>query len=517
MSVDRREDWITGLERFGDAREALLFGGHRLDYAELGGAARATADRLAALGIEVGDLVAILAPPGIEAIVLIHAMLARGVVMLPLNARLTEPELREAISSASPRYVVVPGAQARDVESRGRRLVRGSGCGLVAMDSGAEAAAPALEICVAPSPEIDPVALARREEQLEMRAAIVVRTSGTNGRPKGAVLGFDNLVASARASAGLLGSDAGDRWLLCMPIFHIGGLSILIRSALVGACVVLHERFEAARVARALEDDGITRVSFVATMLERLLATRGTKRSPGSLSLVLLGGGPASEDLLRRAAVLGYPIAPTYGLSEAASQVATRPPDRVVPDGEALCSGLVPLPGVAIRIVDANRANLGRGLEGEIEVRGPIVMHGYLDDPQATRDTIREGWLSTGDVGRLDAAGRLRVFDRREDLILSGGENIYPAEIESILLEVEGILDAGVCGVPDPEFGARPAAFVSMREGIPFDPLLLVEHCRARLAGYKQPVGFAAIDELPRTLTGKLRRRALRDLWEEKR
>jgi len=302
--------------------------------------------------------------------------------------------------------------------------------------------------------------------------------------------------------------------LLCMPLFHIGGLSILIRSAMVGATVLLHRRFDAEAVAHSLEEDHVTHVSFVATMLQRVLERRGEQRSPESLSLILVGGGPASEALLARAEGLGYPIAPTYGLTEAASQVATRPPDRVREEGVDRSAGLEPLPGVAIRIVDAERHLLPVGREGEIEVQGPIVMQGYLDDFEATHCAIREGWLSTGDVGRLDRAGRLRVLDRRSDLIVSGGENVYPAQIESILLEWEGVAEAGVFGIPDAEYGSRPVAFVVMEPGRRFDREALVAFCGQRMASYARPCEIGEIAELPRTATGKLLRRTLREQWE---
>ncbi|MBK7952468.1 MAG: AMP-binding protein [Deltaproteobacteria bacterium] len=381
----------------------------------------------------------------------------------------------------------------------------------------------------------------------EIGAALVLLTSGTSGPPKAAILTRANLIASARASARLLGSERGDRWLLCMPLFHIAGLSILVRAALAGACVVLEPRFDASRIARLLDEERITHASLVATTLEQLLDARGERPAPASLRLVLLGGGPASDALLARALASAYPIAPTYGLTEAASQVATRLPrgrasasasgsvaetasafatrsgssDGVQSDFDLepdiepdldLGGGLVPLPGTRIRIVDAADTPVAAGLEGEIQVRGPSVMAGYLDDPESTARTLRGGWLATGDFGRLDAAGRLRVLDRRSDLIVSGGENVYPAELEGVIASHPEVLEAGVVGVPDARFGARPLAFVVWRAGAARDPAALAAWCRARLAGYKQPVDFVAVEALPRNASGKLLRRALAEL-----
>lgn len=176
---------------------------------------------------------------------------------------------------------------------------------------------------------------------------------------------------------------------------------------------------------------------------------------------------------------------------------------------EGLAGGLVPLSGVEVRISDASDRPVAPGVEGEIQVRGPIVMLGYLGDPEATAQTLRGGWLATGDVGRLDDGGRLRVLDRRSDLIVSGGENVYPAEIESVLGGYPDVAEAGVVGVSDSRFGARPLAFVFWRAGAERDPAALASWCRARLAGYKVPVDFIVVESLPCNASGKPLRRGL--------
>lgn len=552
--------WLARLDcaqRDGEARAAaaLVCEGRAYDDAALMSAVRAAEGALEAADLDAGDLVAVLAPPSPAGVVLIHAMLERRVVLLPLNARLTEPELAHALATTRPTALVVTEALDRDLAAR---LARAGGCRLLALEAGAGDTAlqvvlaprspgQSSESTLTPAPEPAMGAPGRPRAALEgIGAALVLLTSGTSGPPKAAILTRANLIASARASARLLGSERGDRWLLCMPLFHIAGLSILVRAALAGACVVLEPRFDAARIARLLDEERITHASLVATTLEQLLDARGERPAPASLRLVLLGGGPASDALLARALASAYPIAPTYGLTEAASQVATRPPRGLVsasasgsvaetasafatrsgssdgvqsdfdldldldlePDLD-LGGGLVPLPGTRIRIVDAADTPVAAGLEGEIQVRGPSVMHGYLDDPEATSRTLRGGWLATGDFGRLDAAGRLRVLDRRSDLIVSGGENVYPAELEGVIASHPDVLEAGIVGVPDARFGARPLAFVVWRAGAARDPAALAAWCRARLAGYKQPVDFVAVEALPRNASGKLLRRAL--------
>ncbi len=485
-------------------REALVFGERAWTWGALGRAVHTAQARLAAVGIERGDFVAVLAPPAPEGVALFHALLDAGIALLPVNARLSEPELVEALASTGVSTLLV--GEAIDA-GLAQRVAAAAGCGLCAFaaDEGEGGLAPMLQRRLGAGH-----GAARAAEQARAlrgeQGALVLLTSGTSGRSKAAVLTRENLTASADAAARLLGSHAGDRWLLCMPLFHVAGLSILVRAARVGASVVVEPRFEAGRIAQILETGGITHVSLVATTLAQLLEARGGRRAPAALRLVLVGGGPAAEGLLERAAAAGYPIAPTYGLTEAASQVATRPPGT---PGRPWAAGLVPLPGVALQIVDAAGRPLTAGAEGEIRVRGPIVMRGYLADPAATERALQDGWLATGDVGQLDGAGHLRVLDRRTDLILSGGENVYPAEVEALLAEHPEVVEAGVVGVADERFGARPLAFVVWRPGATPAPEILAGWCRERLAGYKRPVDFIACEALPRNASGKLLRREL--------
>jgi O-succinylbenzoic acid--CoA ligase len=313
--------------------------------------------------------------------------------------------------------------------------------------------------------------------------------------PRGAILTHENLLWSAVASAFHLGVLPNDRWLACLPLFHVGGLSILLRSVLYGITAVVHERFDPTRVNESLDEEDITLVSLVPTMLERLLEARGDRRVPSTLRCVLLGGAAAPAPLLERAHKLGFRVAPTYGLTEAASQVATRPPDA---ETNAAPAGLVPLLGTQLRVVGPDGDDVPTGESGEILVRGPTVMRGYVGRAGAARGALRDGWLHTGDVGALLPDGSLRVFDRRDDLIVSGGENVYPAEVEAVLLEHPEIAEAG-----------RPAAWLVPRAARTPSPGELRAFCRERIAGYKIPVSFRFVASLPRTASGKLVRRKL--------
>jgi O-succinylbenzoic acid--CoA ligase len=283
-----------------------------------------------------------------------------------------------------------------------------------------------------------------------------------------------NWQANALGSAVALGLDLDERWLCVMPLAHVGGLSILLRSTIYATTVVLHDRFDPDAVLAELMNPAraITLVSLVPTMLARLLDA-GLERPP-KLRWALLGGGPIPPGLLARAGSAGVPVAPTYGMTEACSQIAT--------------FGL-PLIGVELRLE-----------EGEIVVRGPVVAPGSLDD---------DGWLRTGDLGEFDQHGRLRIVGRRSDTIVSGGENIAPSEVESVLLEHPAVVDAGVFSRPDPDWGEAVLATVVLRDGGDVGAEELRRFVAERLARFKVPkeIGFSAA--LPRSPSGKLLRRQL--------
>jgi o-succinylbenzoate---CoA ligase len=298
----------------------------------------------------------------------------------------------------------------------------------------------------------------------------VIRTSGTTGEPKPVELTFGNHAASAAASADALGVEPGDRWLCPLPLHHVGGLGVLIRCAVNRTTAVLHERFDAERVKRALEGGEVTLASLVPTMLVRLREA-GLREAPG-LRAIALGGGPIPPGLLDWAAGAGIPVTPVYGMTETSSQVAAGSPGR-------------PLAGAELRI----------GTGGEILVRGPMVAPGAA---------ASDGWLHTGDLGRLDASGLLHVEGRLKELIVTGGENVAPLEVEQALLAHPAVADAAVVGRPDPEWGEAIAAYVVLRRPAGEDELRA--WCRERLAPHKVPKRVEAVPALPRSPTGKLAR-----------
>lgn len=459
---------------------ALVCGDREISFAALEARAASVASGLRSRGVEPGDRVAVLLPNGVAFVEVLHGAIACGAVVVPINTRLAAPEVAHQLADAEPRMLIHGGGELATLA----RVA--SPAALQRLQVDAECSFPPLaaDASTAPAPTGDPI-------------VALLYTSGTTGESKGVLLSDANLCASAAASQRHLDVRAGDRWLACLPLFHVGGLALLTRSVIDGSCVVLHERFDAARVNAAIDSGAIAFVSLVPTALARLLRERGERPAVDSLRAILLGGAAAPAALVAHAQRLGLPIATTYGLTEAASQVATRKAD-------ASGAGLTPLPGTRVRIEDAHGRACPAGVAGEVLVAGPSVMRGYWRRPDATARALAGGWLHTGDIGALDAKRRLHIFARRSDLIVSGGENVYPAEVEAVLATHPDVEDVAVAGIPDVEFGARPAAWIVAARASA--PVVLRDFCRARLAGFKVPVAFHFVAELPRNASGKVLR-----------
>jgi O-succinylbenzoic acid--CoA ligase len=385
--------------------------------------------------VGAGDRVATTLPAGVEFAALLHALPRVGAVLVPVNTRLAAAERRWQIEDCGARVVVgePPAGEEAAVELRTR---------------------------------IDP-----GEPQT------LIYTSGTGGRPKPVLLTYANHRASALASAWNLGVAPDDRWLCVLPLFHVGGLAILLRSAIYGTAAIVHEGFGEDAALASLASGEATLVSLVPTMLRRLAAA-GLAEAP-ALRGALLGGGPVPRDLVEWATARGLPVLQTYGMTETASQIATLSAAEAL---ERRGSAGRPLPGVELEIAD----------DGEILVRGPMVAPGALS---------ADGWLHTGDRGRLED-GYLAVEGRLDDVIVTGGENVAAVEVEEALLSHPAVADAAVVGLPDPEWGEAVTAFVVLSAETPESDL--IAHCRGRLAGYKVPKAVQRVDSLPRNAAGKL-------------
>jgi o-succinylbenzoate---CoA ligase len=425
--------WIQSASAGHPDRVAIQSSERAITYRELSALAIDGARELQALGVRVGQRVALDIGDRIELALALHACLLHGAVAVPIDPRLTPEERLERAAGAAVELRRAPGAS--------------SGM---------------------PAPHA-------RSERTLAEPATLMYTSGSTAAPKPVELTYGNWFASAVGSALALGLDSEERWLCAMPLAHVGGLSILIRSVIYATTAVLHERFETEAVLDELMDPSrrITMVSLVPTMLARLLDAGLC--APPTLRWALLGGAPIPPKLLERASAARVPVAPTYGMTETCSQIATF--------GR-------PLHGATVTT---------EGRDGEIVVRGPMVSPGALDG---------RGLLHTGDLGRFED-GRLIVVGRQADTIISGGENVSPAEVEAVLCAHPDVTDAGVFGRQDPEWGEAVVACVVPRDGVALDAERLRAFCAAQLASFKVPKAIGFAPSLPRTESGKLLRREL--------
>jgi O-succinylbenzoic acid--CoA ligase len=441
------EPWLTRAAAVHPRRAAVVTPRGSWTYAELHELAGGGAGWLQARGAGPGERVAIALPGGLAFAQALHACLLLGAVAVPVDPRLGDVERARLCADAAV---------------------------IVDQPPWEGPSAPALAPARASRPPTG--------HDLDTAAAIV-HTSGTTADPRPVTLTYGNFLWSALGSAVALGLDPEERWLCALPVSHVGGLSILVRSAIYATTAVVHERFETDRVVDALRRDSITIVSLVATTLTRLLDA-GCEH-PVALRCALAGGGPVPDALAARARTAGIPVRQTYGLTETCSQATTVP----------LAARLEAANGAGPPLF-CTRARIAA--DGEILVAGPTVA------PDAAG---ADGWLATGDLGRLDERGRLHVEGRKSDTIISGGENVAPAEVEAVLEAHEAVVEAAVIARPDAHWGEAVTAIVVTRPGNGVDPASLREHCAGRLAPYKVPREFVlAGGPLPRTPSGKLRR-----------
>jgi len=425
------ESWLGRAARVRPHSVALRADDGALTYAELDEAANYAARCLSTLGVRPGDRVAIALPARQAFVETLHGCLRLGAVAVPVDLRLTAAE----------------------------REQRTAGCVAVVRE---------------PLSGLPDAGAPLRTTHDLAATAVVVYTSGTTAGPRPVELTYGNWLWSALGSAAALGLQRHERWLCTLPLSHVGGLSILLRSAIYATTTILHEHFDAEAAADEIACRA-TLVSVVPTTLRRLLDA-GLHR-PAALRAALVGGAPIGPALLARAHVAGVPTVTTYGLTEACSQVTTGGP---------------PLFCTRVRI----------GARREILVAGPTVA------PSATGE---DGWLHTGDEGSIDAAGNLTVTGRAGDTIVTGGENVAPTEVEAVLESHPAVAEAAVHGAEDSEWGERIVATVVLRAGHTATSDDLQGYCRARLAGYKVPKAFSFATKLPRTRSGKLLRRFLED------
>jgi O-succinylbenzoic acid--CoA ligase len=483
-------DFLRSAARDHAHRLAVDDGAAETSYRSLDALVDAAA-RILADVVPVGRRVALVMDSGASLITAIHAVPRAGGSVAPLSPRLTAYELARALHALEPAALVSDRRHA----DLARAALGEAGLHIPSIDSGELVARDG----VSGTAEADTGGergLRRGGPHGEWAA---LWTSGTGGRPRGVSLTAENLAASARASRDRLGLGAGDRWYLGLSCAHVGGLAMVVRAALLGSALVVRGAFDAVAFNELVDEGRVTHASLVPTMLQRVLDARGDRPVPRSLRCVLVGGARTPRAVVDRALDAGVPVALTYGLTEASSQVATAPPSLVCAKPET--SG-APLPGVEVRVDGA----------GEVLVRGPTVAAAYVGTSEPITDD--SGWLHTGDLGELDGDGHLRVTGRRSDRIVTGGVNVDPAEVEDILRSHPGIDDVSVVGLPDSEWGEVVAAAAVRMPGAYPDPAELETLARERLTSAKVPRRIVFVDDLPRNPNGKVDREALRAAFE---
>jgi O-succinylbenzoate-CoA ligase len=455
-----------------------------LTYGEFGAWVDAAAEQLAEHGVGQGSVVAIMLPNRVELLVAMVAAWRLGAAATPINPVFTANEADYQIEDAGSVVVVNVGPEA---PSGGRPTI--------AIDE--------IRRTVR-RPNALPAPISTADD-----TALLIYTSGSTGRPKGVVLNHANTAAMASMLVEHLGITGADHSLLVLPLFHVNAICVSFLTPIsVGGQLSIQTRFRPAAFLSAIEELRPTYFSAVPTIYAHLVSQPGdVVVDTSSVRFAICGAAPASKELLEATEErFGFPLAEGYGLTEATCASTANPPFGT----RKLGTVGVALPGQTVAVMAPDGALVPTGERGEVVVRGANVMQGYLNRPEATAEALGDGWLHTGDVGILDEDGYLRIVDRIKDMIIRGGENIYPKEIETVLHAHPGVLDAAVVGTPDAMYGEVPVAFVAPYPGVELDVEQLVQVCRDNLTKVKVPVAVHVLTELPKNPVGKIDKPALR-------
>jgi acyl-CoA synthetase (AMP-forming)/AMP-acid ligase II len=476
---------------------AVVYGDVVRSHAELHERAAGLASVLAGGGVQAGDRVALLLHNRIEFVEALLACHHLAAIAVPINFRLADDEIEYILADSGAVALIHDSDDAP-----------GAGAGI---DTVLEVG-PAYEDAVASA--------APRRESADLDeddVALMCYTSGTTGRPKGALLTHRNLVASTLSWIHEMRAGQDDVWLSGQPLFHIGGINGLLPFLVLGATVIItpSTTFDPEAMLGLIEAHGVTMCIFVPTQWATICTSYSVARvDPEQLRVAMWGASPAPLHTLE-AMARAFPraaIVSAYGQTEmSGATTLLKGPDSTRKMG----SVGKPMLGVDLRVVDDDLGDVPPGEVGEVVYRGPNVMAGYHEQPDATREAFAGDWFHSGDLARLDHEGYLWLVDRKKDLIVSGGENVYPAEVERVLLDHPGVADAAVIGVPHPRWVETPVAFVVPSGQGEVGERDLIAHCREYLAGYKKPSAIVVVDELPRNAGGKVLKRRLRETYSD--
>jgi len=492
-------------------RPAIVAADRSLTHGQFADRCRALASGLARRGLRHQDRVCVLSQNSVEYLEAFGAAEISGIVLATVNYRLAPPEMDYIIADASPRALIFETAYAGYVETL--REKRGAIDHFIAIGPDCPVWAEPFEAVVADGDAGGPPFRASGDD-----VAYLIYTSGTTGRPKGCMLGHSNQIGSAHMTALHMSLGCEDRTLLVMPVYHVGAKNIQLAQHWVGGAVHLERAFRANDALKAIEAHRITVGHMAPTMIQMLLEEDSFDTFDlSSLRMILYSAAPMPLPLLREGIRrIGPVFTQIYGQTEALGTIL--PIDLHRPDGDEddlrrLSSLGHPYAGVRIRCVDEDDNVVGTGEVGEICVQGQCTMRGYWNNNIATMDALRGGWLHTGDIGTVDYEGYVHLLDRKKDVIISGGENIYSREVEAAIDEHPDVADVAVIGLPDEKWGETVVAVIVAR-----DPALgapdVEAHTRKLIAGYKTPRRVFFVSELPRLPSGKVNKVALREQLE---
>lgn len=495
-------DLFATIESRFPERPAIVFRDRRVTYRALGRLAGAVAGVLREMGGGARSRVVLMAPNVPEFGVGYLGILMVGATVVPLNPLLKAEEVGYILEDSGAAAMV--GLEASLPLLRAARARLGRRCPILSLDGPAAGETDDASLPEAVRAGLRAAAAAGSAEDV----AVCLYTSGTTGRPKGALLSHGNLIANVQSFRKVLHVTQDDVFLAVLPFFHAYGATVLLLEPLsVGATIVVEPRFLPEAVLRAMAQHRVTLFAGVPSMYAMLAASPRPAGDFSSLRLCISGGAPLPVAVAEAfEAKYGIPIYEGYGPTECAPVLTVNPPFGK----RKLGSVGPPIPQVDLRIVDDQGKTLPPGEVGEIVARGPNVMQGYLNRPAETAEVLQDGWYHTGDLGRVDEDGYYYIVDRKTDLILVGGLNVYPREVEAVLTGHPAVAEAAVVGVPDPIRGEAPKAFVILRNGQQVATQDLLQWCRQRLANYKVPRSIAVVADLPRTVTGKILKAELR-------
>lgn len=467
---------------------AVVDGERRVSFAGLASRVERLAGGLAGMGFVPGDRLAFLLPNCLEFVELTFACCRLGVIMVAMNTRHAPAELDEVLEDAGPRGLVLDATLPRPTRRAPWTIVRGE------QDLPESAAAP-------PAPFYDPAAVFG-----------LFYTGGTTGRAKGVMLTHQNLLANLQNSQPNFDLKPGSVFLHAAPMFHLADFPVVLSAAAAGAASVTVPRFDVRAVCEVVQKERVTGTVLIPTMINLLTQFDGlASYDLSSLHHILYGGAPMAPEIVRRTreTLPGCRLTQGYGLSEASPLITVLADEEHTPERALSCGR--PVQGVEVAIVDEHGAPVERGQSGEIVARGANIMKGYWDKPAETRDSMFGDWLRTGDIAWEDEQGFCYIVDRRKDMIVTGGENVYSTEVEAAVYSHPAVSEAAVIGVPDAQWGEAVMACVVVKPGLTLEAEELRGHCRTKIANYKVPrrVEFYST-ELPKSGAGKILKRELR-------